>query len=182
MSPSPAARVGDGLFTLGSVATLAGPASDLAGSVGRFAALDRPSVRVAGVVLIATGAAVALQAQADMGTAWRAGIDLDDDELVIDGLFSAVRNPFYSGMIAAAVGVCLIAANPVAMIGAAALVAGSEIDVRCVEEPHLRAAHGDQFDRYVASVPRFIPRLRRLARTRSVRSTENLTPGTTVSA
>jgi protein-S-isoprenylcysteine O-methyltransferase Ste14 len=137
---------------------------DLAGSLGRFEAFDRRSMKAAGVVLLATGASVALRAQADMGTAWRAGIDLSDDELVTSGLFSAVRNPFYSGMILAAAGVSLMAPNAVALTGLAALVAGSQIDVRLVEEPHLRATHGDQFDKYAASVPRFMPRVHRIAR------------------
>ena len=162
-SPTPAAWVGDGLFAAGAVAISAAPAVDLAGVLARFETLDRRSMKVAGVVLLATGAAVALRAQADMGTAWRAGIDLSDDELVTSGLFSAVRNPFYSGMILAAAGVSLMAPNSVVLTGLAGLVAGSQIDVRLVEEPHLRATHGDRFEKYAASVPRFMPRLRRIA-------------------
>lgn len=157
--PTPAAWVGDGLFTAGALATLAAPALDLTGMLRPAPALDRRPVKVCGALLLAAGAAIALRAQAQMGATWRAGIDLADDQLVTEGPFRLTRNPFYTGMIVASAGVVMMVPNLASLTGLAALVAGSEVDVRLVEEPHLRAAHGDTYNTYTAAVPRFLPRL-----------------------
>lgn len=157
--PTPAAWVGDGLFTAGALATLAAPGLDLAGVLRPARFLDRRPVKVCGAVLLAAGAALALRGQAQMGSTWRAGIDLADDQLVTQGPFRLVRNPFYTGMILASSGVSMMVANVASLTGLAALVAGSEVDARLVEEPHLRATHGATYDTYAAAVPRFLPSL-----------------------
>lgn len=159
--PTPAAWVGDGLFTAGALATLAAPALELTGMLRPVPVLDRREVKVCGALMLAAGAAIALHAQAQMGATWRAGIDLADHQLVTEGPFRLTRNPFYTGMIVASAGVVMMVPNLAALTGLAALVAGSEVDVRLVEEPHMRATHGDTYDTYAAAVPRFLPRLRR---------------------
>ena len=111
-------------------------------------------------VLGRLGAASALVAQSQMGVAWRAGINVSEQHgLVRRGLFSVVRNPFYLGMITASFGVALMVPNIAALVGWAAVTVGCEIDVRLVEEPHLRAVHGEVFAAYQRSTPRFVPRL-----------------------
>lgn len=160
-APTPAARAGDGLFAVGAAATLAAPALELAGVVRPWppAARSRASAS-AGAALVVAGSAVSLTAQGHMGSAWRAGIDLSaDDELVTTGLFRVVRNPFYTGILLAAAGAALMVPSAVALAAWVALLAGCQIDVRLVEEPHLRAAHGEAYSRYEASTPRFLPRL-----------------------
>jgi protein-S-isoprenylcysteine O-methyltransferase Ste14 len=158
--PTPAAWLGDGLFSLGVVSIVAAPALDLVGTLKVLRAPDHFAIQLVGTALFAVGAAIALVAQAQMGNAWRAGIDVTKQhDLVSRGLFSAVRNPFYVGMITASFGVGLMVPNVVALVGWAAVTVGCEIDVRLVEEPHLRAAHGDDFAAYQRSTPRFVPRL-----------------------
>lgn len=155
---TPAARLGDGLFTVGLVATSAALVGDLAGVVHRLEPLDRPAVAVAGALLWAVGAVLAVAAQSQMGSAWRAGIDLAGaDDLVTTGAFGVVRNPFYVGVMAASAGVALMVPNAPAVVGWVGLVVGCEIDVRLVEEPHLRASHGAAWERYARSTPRFVP-------------------------
>jgi hypothetical protein len=44
----------------------------------------------------------------------------------------------------------------------AALVAAVQLQVRAVEEPHLRATHGDAYAAYAARTGRFVPRIGRL--------------------
>ena len=158
--PTPAAWVGDGLFTAGALAALAAPGLDLTGILRPAPFLDRRPIKVCGAVLLAAGAALALGAQAQMGATWRAGIDLADDQLVTQGPFRLMRNPFYTGMTVASVGVAIMVPNLAALTGIAALAAGSQIDARLVEEPHLRATHGATYDAYATAVPRFLPRLR----------------------
>ncbi|MGH9244661.1 MAG: methyltransferase family protein [Acidimicrobiales bacterium] len=156
--PTRAARAGDGLFTVGVAATLAAPVLQLTDTLDPLAALDFVVVHIAGAGLLAVGSALALVAQAQMGPAWRAGIDrAARDPLVQTGLFHLVRNPFYLGIIAATVGVAGLTPNAAALAGTVALVAGCQIDVRLVEEPNLRAAHGARYESYAASTPRFVP-------------------------
>lgn len=156
--PSRAAWLGDGLFTLGVAATLAAPALQLTGVIEPPDVLDSPVVNAAGTTLLGAGAAVAVVAQAQMGDAWRAGIDVSGrDRLLERGLFGVVRNPFYLGLIIASVGVAGMSPNGVAILGVAGLIAGCEIDVRWVEEPALLAVHGDAYRSYTASTPRFVP-------------------------
>ncbi|MCZ7530606.1 MAG: isoprenylcysteine carboxylmethyltransferase family protein [Acidimicrobiia bacterium] len=169
VSPTSAARVGDGLATIGVFGTLLAPTLHLL-DIG--APLDASSdttdgafLGSVGLVLLIIGSVTALVAQAQMGTAWRAGIDLSANvPLVRSGLFAVVRNPFYLGFIVASAGVVLMVPGMVSLVGWMALVAGCEIDVRLVEEPHLRSVHPAEYAEYVEHTPRFVPIPRSLRR------------------
>lgn len=162
--PAAAAWAGDGLFTLGVAAVAAGPALHLLDAPGRLGAIDGLAVNGVGALLLAAGAVLALLAQHQVGSAWRAGTDVSGrDELVVDGLFRVVRNPFYSGMLTASVGVALMASHVASIVGWFAMLAGCVIDVSLIEEPHLRTAHGDAYADYERSTPRFLPRPRSLS-------------------
>jgi protein-S-isoprenylcysteine O-methyltransferase Ste14 len=156
--PNRAAWVGDGLFTIGVVAAMAGPALDLADVVEPVTAFDQFPVHVVGVALLCFGGGLAVLAQAQMGESWRAGIDVAGSyELVCHGLFRVVRNPFYLGIILAVAGVVLMAPSVVTALGWIAVVLGCEIDVRLVEEPHLSKAFGPRYREYAAATGRFVP-------------------------
>ena len=163
--PTAAAWTGDGLFAVGVAAVTAGPVLHLLDVPGRLGAIDGPAFNGVGALLLAAGAVVALVAQHQMGPAWRAGIDVSGqrDDLVVDGLFRFVRNPFYSGMLAASLGVALMAPHVASIAGWFAMLAGGVIDVRLIEEPHLRMVHGEAYADYERSTPRFLPRLRSLS-------------------
>lgn len=161
LAPTRAARAGDALFAVGVLGTLASPALVLADAIGRLPVLDAAPLGWLGVPCLLVGAGVAVTAQAQMGAAWRAGIDFAaDGPLVTRGLFRVVRNPFYLGICLAAGGAALMVPTWVSLIAELVLVTGCNIDVRLVEEPHLRARHGTRFDAYAARTPRFVPALR----------------------
>lgn len=163
--PNRTAWVGDGLFTIGVLAAVAGPALDLAEVVEPIAAFDHLAVRVVGVAALSGGGGLAVLAQVQMGTSWRAGIDVSGSyELVCRGLFRVVRNPFYLGIILAAAGVMLMVPSVVTALGWLAVVLGCEIDVRLVEEPLLTKAFGPRYREYVAATGRFLPGLGRSSR------------------
>jgi protein-S-isoprenylcysteine O-methyltransferase Ste14 len=169
--PTRAAAFGDGIFTVGLACTLAGPAVGLAGVLHPIDGLDYDATVGLGVALLVAGAVLALAAQRRMGDQWRAGIDLTEaTHLVTDGVFRIVRNPFYFGMIAAAFGVALIVPNLVAIAGWVALVVGSEIDVRLVEEPNLLRTFGRTYAAYCSITPRFLPRVPVTAKKNRARS------------
>jgi protein-S-isoprenylcysteine O-methyltransferase Ste14 len=146
------------LFVTATVAVVAGPVLALTGSVGLLDALDHPAVAAAGAVLAVGGMAATFAAQLAMGRSWRIGVDESEHtELVTDGPFAVVRNPIFSTMAVTALGLTLLAPTGVGVAGLAGLLAALEVQVRLVEEPHLRRVHGVEYDRYRAQVGRFLP-------------------------
>ena len=143
------------------VAIVAGGAAPLAQGLGwlqPWAALDGPAGHAAGVLVFALGFAATLWAQFAMGNSWRIGVDQGArTELVASGPFAWVRNPIFSAMLAATLGLFLLVPNWIAALALAALVLGLELQVRCVEEPYLLRTHGEDYRRYAARTGRFVP-------------------------
>ena len=126
-------------------------------------ALDTDLVRGVGVALFSTGLAATLFAQFAMGDSWRIGVqESDRTQLVTGGVFGLVRNPIYTGMIPAFVGVALLVPNPVALAAVVTVMAGLEIQTRMVEEPYLLKVHGLAYAEYAARVGRFVPGIGRM--------------------
>lgn len=154
---------------LGCVAALAaGVAAPVAGLAGLdpLGLLDSDALRVAGTVITVAGIAATAAAQVQMGVSWRIGVDPSErTRLVTTGIFGVVRNPIFTAMLITATGFTLMVGNAVAVIGLVALIAALEVQVRAVEEPYLRATHGEAFDRYAARTGRFVPSPRRVSRT-----------------
>jgi protein-S-isoprenylcysteine O-methyltransferase Ste14 len=151
------------LFLAAIVLAVAAPVLDLADIVEPIAALDHEAVNVAGLVVALAGVGATLAAQLAMGTSWRIGVDpAERTELVTAGPFAIVRNPIYSAMIPAGLGLTLMVPSVVALAGLAALAAALELQVRVVEEPHLLRVHGSAYGDYAARVGRFVPGVGRL--------------------
>ena len=149
-------------LVLGAISVYCAPALDLAGSLGPVAGLERLPLGMAGLGLFALGFWLTVRAQLDMGESWRIGVDAGEvTDLVTSGVFRAVRNPIFTGMVLIAIGVALMVPNGVALAGIALLALGLEIHVRCVEEPHLLAVHGDRYRSYASSAGRFVPQVGR---------------------
>ena len=148
------------LFGVAMVLGLAGPLLAFTGVV----AADPTAVQVGGLMVALAGFAVTLAAQTGMGTSWRIGVDpAERTDLVTTGaLFGAVRNPVFSAMVAAQLGVVLMVPTWVSVLALAALVAAVQIQVRCVEEPYLQSAHGAAYTEYASRTGRFVPGLGRL--------------------
>lgn len=138
------------------------------GSILAAAALTTP-FEAAASVLLPTGLAVFLAAttftvaaQQSMGASWRIGVqDGETTELVRTGPFSLARNPIFTGMIAASVGLTAISPTPITIGATALLVLTIELQVRLVEEPHLRS-HVAGWTRYASQTGRFVPVIGRL--------------------
>lgn len=122
--------------------------------------LLHPVIQWTGVVLAAFGVAATYLAQVHLGESWRIGVDASErTELVVRGVFRRVRNPIFTAMVASAVGLVLMVPSPVGLAGLVVLVVALEVQVRGVEEPYLRAVHGDAYRRYEQTVGRFVPGL-----------------------
>jgi hypothetical protein len=91
---SPRFLRGDGLFTLGVSAGLAGSVLDIWGVLEPLPFVDHLAVNVSGAAVLTAGAVFALVAQTQMGRSWRAGIDMSNDyELITRGLFESSVTP-----------------------------------------------------------------------------------------
>jgi protein-S-isoprenylcysteine O-methyltransferase Ste14 len=146
-------------FGVAVVAWLAAYAARGPAAVGVIAL--PPAVGWAGWALVAASLVVLLTAQAQMGAAWRIGIDERATPLVTHGLYRLVRNPIYSAMDLVLAGAVLIAPSPWSLAAALAVAVALAVQTR-LEEQHLVALHGDAYRAWAARVGRFVPGVGRL--------------------
>ena len=112
----------------------------------------------AGVVVMAAGIVVTSAAQVGMGTSWRVGVRSGErTALITHGIFGIVRNPIFCGVIASAIGAAVLVPRPAMFAAVLGAILGVELQVRLVEEPHLREIHGADYAEYTARVGRFVP-------------------------
>ena len=117
----------------------------------------------AGIGFYLVGVAATLWAQLAMGESWRIGVDESErTALVASGPFRWVRNPIYTAMTIATVGLALLAPNPLSCVALVALIVALEIQVRLVEEPYLSRIHGERYRRWAAQTGRFLPMIGRM--------------------
>lgn len=158
----PAELAAGALLLAGAALGTTAPFLDLAGLLPPLAPVSRPVVAV-GVAAWLAGFVVTAGSQAAMGASWRIGVDATErTALVTGGPFALVRNPIFSGMLLAAIGLTIVLPNLLALAGLASLVLGLEVQVRLVEEPYLLRTHGAEYAAYAARVGRFVPGLGRL--------------------
>ncbi|HEX5899221.1 MAG TPA: isoprenylcysteine carboxylmethyltransferase family protein [Solirubrobacteraceae bacterium] len=117
-------------------------------------------LRVLGVVLIAAGLVVLVQAFVRFvveGVGTPAPV-APTEHLVVGGLYRHVRNPMYVAVAAIIVGQALVLGRPALLLYAAAFVAVTATFVRLYEEPVLRERFGAEYDAYRRAVPGWWPR------------------------
>jgi protein-S-isoprenylcysteine O-methyltransferase Ste14 len=155
--PLSVAWTGGVLFIIALILGVAGPLLAVTGLVPTEAATGW---RVAGLLIALVGFCAALVGQIRMGASWRVGVDPSErTDLVTSGLFALVRNPFFSAIIMAQLGVTLMVPTWVSALALLSLVTAVELQVRIVEEPYLKRAHGSEYDSYCNRVGRFLPRI-----------------------
>lgn len=122
--------------------------------------LDPPAV--VGAALAIAGALVLLVCIRDFAVSGRGTLAPVDPprKLVRVGLYRHVRNPMYLGVLAMLVGEAVFFESPVLGFYAAVVALAFHLFVVLLEEPTLRSSFGADYERYRASVPRWIPRLR----------------------
>lgn len=155
------------LFAIAVIGGVLAPVAQLLGllrplTVGTSAAAVRVE-HLLGMILTALGIAGTLWAQFAMGNSWRIGVDHEArTDLVSKGPFRWVRNPIFTWMTFASMGLLLLAPNVLAVTSLVALLLALEVQVRAVEEPYLLRTHGDAYRRYAAATGRFLPGIGRL--------------------
>ena len=148
------------LFVLGLIAGFLAPVLELAGLISPAEPLRHPAVHAAGLFLLSLGFAVTVIAQVHLGDSWRIGVDSGEiTPLITQGIFRHVRNPIFSGMVAAVAGLVLLVPDWLSLLAAVAVVSGVQLQVRRVEEPYLLRTHGERYREYANSAGRFFPRI-----------------------
>src|SRR4030095_3188041 len=123
-----------------------------------------PAAQAAGVLLSALGFALTVVAQLQMGAFWRIGVDASETtSLVSGGVFGRVRNPIYSGMLLALLGLLLLVPHAVSLLAVVATAPGLHGGARQVEEPYLLRVHGERYRSYAGRVGRFVPGVGRVS-------------------
>ena len=115
-----------------------------------------------GAAISLGGIALMIVSQYQMGAAWRFGVDeAEKTDLVTGGLYAFVRNPIYSGVFLFCTGLLVLLPHIYMLIFLATAWLSIELQVRFVEEPHLRGLHGAAYEKYAEQTGRYIPRFRR---------------------
>ena len=112
--------------------------------------------------LITAGAGVLLHA------VWRFAVEgrgtpsptAPTERLVVSGAYRYVRNPMYVAVASVIGGQALLSPSLGIMLYLALFAVAVTAFVHFYEEPTLRAAHGESYQRYQQAVPRWVPRLR----------------------
>ena len=117
-------------------------------------------LQIAGIVLIAAGLAVLLDAFARFvreGLGTPAPV-APTEKLVVGGLYRYVRNPMYLAVGAIIAGQALLLGRPVLLAWLAAFAAAVFTFVKGYEEPTLARTYGEEYERYRREVPGWWPR------------------------
>lgn len=121
---------------------------------------------VGGLVIAVLGFFGVLAAQSGMGASWRIGVDESErTALVTDGIFGVVRNPIFTAMVAAQLGLTLMVPTWLSVAALLCLVVAVQLQVRLIEEPYLDHVHGPTYRDYAARTGRFVPAIGRASRT-----------------
>jgi protein-S-isoprenylcysteine O-methyltransferase Ste14 len=158
--PAEAGWWGGVLFVVAMVLGLAGP---LLAIIDVVTADPPAALQALGLMLALAGFTSTLAGQAGMGASWRIGVEpTERTELVTAGAFRLARNPIFTAMTAAQLGVVMMVPTWVSVLALVALVVAVQIQVRVVEEPYLRRLHGAAYETYAARTGRFLPGVGRL--------------------
>ena len=154
------AAIGSALFLLVAPGTVAGLVPWL---LTGWEARSWPwPVRAIGALLLVAAVAALLSAFARFA---REGIGTPapvapTQRLVVGGLYRYVRNPMYVAVVSAVLGQGLLLGRPILLVYALGLWALFAAFVRVYEEPVLLDTYGEDYERFRAAVPAWLPRLR----------------------
>jgi protein-S-isoprenylcysteine O-methyltransferase Ste14 len=120
-----------------------------------------PLSLIVGFCIALAGEAIRFWGVAIAGTETRTTGPVGGTHLFIDGPFAFVRNPLYVGnmMMYVGVGIMSNALMPYLLVLAYGFFVFQYTMIVTKEEEYLQRAFGEEYERYVENVPRFIPRL-----------------------
>ena len=120
------------------------------------------AVAVAGVLLLGVGALLVVSTIRLFAAAGRGTLAPWDPtrRLVVRGPYRYVRNPMISGVLFILLGEAALFRSVPLLLWFGAVLAVNAVYLPLVEEPGLQRRFGEDYERYRADVPRWLPRLR----------------------
>jgi len=118
--------------------------------------------RYGGWILVLVGAGMYLRCGWDFSIAGRGtpAPIAPPKELVVRGLYRYTRNPMYIGIITVLLGETVLTSSRVQFIYSVIVFTFFYLFVVYYEEPNLRRRFGEPYERYCATVPRWLPGFR----------------------
>ena len=114
---------------------------------------------IAGVVLLASGIALLVAAQLELGASWRIGIDdAARPGLITSGIYARSRNPIFLALLVIIAGYMLLIPTFLSAVLLAAAYIGTRLQIHA-EESYLLRAYGDEYRAYASRVGRLVPGL-----------------------
>lgn len=114
---------------------------------------------ILGALLLASGGALMVVAQLDLGASWRVGFDeAARPGLVTTGVYRFTRNPIYLALFVSLAGLLLLLPTWLSLV----MFVGTIVAIRNQvheEERFLQRKYGDEFTAYARRVGRFVPGL-----------------------
>jgi protein-S-isoprenylcysteine O-methyltransferase Ste14 len=118
----------------------------------------QPLAAIVGIALAAAGLALHVRARRALGVLWSSAIAVRPGQpIVTGGPYALVRHPIYLGVLLLTAGTLLAHPSIATICIAAGLTVGVAVKIPA-EERALRAAYGESWTRYAASVPALLPR------------------------
>ncbi len=128
--------------------------------MGPIAPLRHPLVSFIGLTLLGFSTILVWVVSAQLRDSWRVGVHEDQKtELIQDGLYAYVRNPYFLSYYVLFLGLFLVRPSLVLLL-LAAITVFSFHRMILHEETHLFAAHGNAYKEYAARTGRYLPRLK----------------------
>jgi protein-S-isoprenylcysteine O-methyltransferase Ste14 len=114
-------------------------------------------IRFAGIIVLVGALILVRLSQHQLGESWRIGVDRSGtpSRLVTTGLYSLSRNPINLGLLLTAVGLFMALPNAVTFSIANVTFIIFQIRIR-IEEEHMVQTHGDSYEAYRRSTPRWL--------------------------
>lgn len=124
--------------------------------------ISSTTARTIGGMSLASGVLLYVHTALQFGTEGRGTPSPTDEpgELVTGGIYAYVRNPMYVGVLLVVVGQAFLLRSVAVLWWAAGCWIGFHTRVVRDEEPHLAEKHGETYERYRSTVPRWIARIR----------------------
>ncbi len=162
--PSATRRLAEGAHVGALCLGLSAPILVMADVLDPIDALDEHPVHAVGVALFIAGTVGIVVSQSAMGGSWRIGTDpAEHTDMVTTGPFAYVRNPIFTSLLLALLGLAMVCPSVVALASLPTLTLSVELETRKIEEPHLLETHGEAYAGYARRVGRFFPGVGRLA-------------------
>lgn len=132
---------------------------DFWGLISNVSILDKTPFQIAGFALAGVFLLLMILTRLNLGSSWREGLDYDTtDDLVTNGFYRFVRNPYFASLMGFQFALILIAPNAIMICSFVQSAVLLGLQTR-LEEPFLQQKYGQQYIEYQEKTARFVPKI-----------------------